>query len=154
MYRFSPTVLRLLIVTCVEDSANAAIQEFRSVVGKLRTELNDAFKNAEDLLENIGKPKIKGKGKGTPNSYVLLAYNPFHCSIGIQRADTVEGVDTAGDNTDEKGLDLEEKVGCKAEAKDSSSDAEGRPEVVHTGIKCKGCEVRTSLITDYFRSHV
>ena len=83
----------------------------------MRTELNDAFKNAEDLLENLGKPKIKGKGKGTPNSYVLLAYNPFNCSIGIQRADTVEGVDTAGDNTDEKGLDLEEKVGCKAEAK-------------------------------------
>ena len=154
MYRFSLTVLRLLISTCVEDSANAAIQEFRSVVVKLRTELNDAFKNAENLLENVGKPKVKGKGIGTPDSYVLIVYNPFHHSIAIQRADTVEGVDTAGDNTDEKGLDLEEKVGCKAEAKDSSSDAEGRPEVVHTGIKCKGCEVRTSLITDYFRSHV
>ena len=81
MYRFSPTVLRLLIVTCVEDSANAAIQEFRSVVGKLRTELNDAFKNAEDLLENIGKPKVKGKGKGKPDDYLLLIYNPFHYPI-------------------------------------------------------------------------
>ena len=43
-------------------------------------ELNDAFKNAEDLLENLGKPKIKGKGKGTPNDYLLFIYNPFHYS--------------------------------------------------------------------------
>ena len=61
IYRFSPTVPRLLITTCVEDSANAAIQEFRSVVEKLRKELDNAFKNAEDLLENIGTPKDKGK---------------------------------------------------------------------------------------------
>ena len=60
-------------------------------------------------------------------------------------------MDTAGDDSDEKGLSLEEKVGCKAEAKASSSDAEGKPPgVVHTGIMCKGCKVRTSLITDYF----
>ena len=72
MYRFSPTVLRLLIVTCVEDSANAAIQEFRSVVGKLRTELNDAFKNAEDLLENIGKPKLKDNGAHSGDLYSPL----------------------------------------------------------------------------------
>ena len=67
-------------------------------------------------------------------------------------------MDTAGDDSDEKGLSFfrrEEKVGCKAEAKASSSDAEGKPPgVVHTGIMCKGCKVRTSLITDYFRSHV
>ena len=80
MHRCSPTVLRLLIDTRVQDSADAVIQEFRSVVGKLRTELNDAFKNAEDLLENLGKPKIKGKGKGAPNDYLLFIYNPFHYS--------------------------------------------------------------------------
>ena len=130
------------------------MQEFRSVVGKLRTELNDAFKNAEDLLENIGKPKVKGKCKGTPNDYLLFIYNSFHYLIEVQHADTVEGVDTTGDSSDEKGLDLEEKVGCKAEAKAGSSDAEGRLGVVHTGIMCKGCKVRTSLITDYFRCYL
>ena len=70
MYRFSPTVIRLLITMCVEDSANAVIQEFRSVVGKLRTELNDAFRNAEALLENIGKPE-ETKGKGTQSGDLL-----------------------------------------------------------------------------------
>ena len=64
-------------------------------------------------------------------------------------------MDTAGDDSDEKGLGLEEIVGCKSGAKASSSDAEGKPPgVVHTGIMCKGCKVRTSLITDYYRSHV
>ena len=69
----------------------------------------------------------------------------------------MEGVDTAGDNLDEKGLDLEEEVDCKAEEKASSSDAEGRTskiEVVHTGVECKGCEVRTSVITDYSRRYL
>ena len=168
MYRFSLTVLRLLISTCVEDSANAAIQEFRSVVVKLRTELNDAFKNAENLLENVVKPKVRGKG--TLNNYLLSIYSPFHHPIEIERADTVEGVDTAGDNLDEKGLDLKEKDDCKAEAKSSSSEAEfkptestlpaaGTPEleampVVHTGKDCKECKVRTYLITDYFRRYL
>ena len=53
----------------MQDSADAVIKEFRSVVGKLRTELNDAFRNAEVLLENIGKPETKSKG--TPSGDLL-----------------------------------------------------------------------------------
>ena len=72
MYCLSPTVIRLLITMCVEDSANAVIQEFRSVVQKLRNELENAFKNAEDLLENIGKPQLKDNGAHSGDLYSPL----------------------------------------------------------------------------------
>ena len=58
----------------MKDSADAVIQEFRSVVGKLRTELDDAFRNAEVLLENIGKPETKSKGTPSGNLLPILSF--------------------------------------------------------------------------------
>ena len=58
----------------MQDSADAVIQEFRSVVGKLRTELNDAFRNAEVLLENIAKPKTKSKGTRSGDLLPILSF--------------------------------------------------------------------------------
>ena len=58
----------------MQDPADAVIQEFRSVVGKLRTELNDAFRNAEVLLENIGKPETKSKGTLSGDLLPILSF--------------------------------------------------------------------------------
>ena len=45
-----------------EDSADAIIREFRSVIRSLRTELDKAFKNVEDQLGNIGVQTLKEQG--------------------------------------------------------------------------------------------
>ena len=166
MYCFSPTVIRLLITMCVEDSANAVIQEFRSVVQKLRNELDNAFKNAEDLLENIGKPKLKDNGAHSDDLYSPLRFLSAY-SLEIHLAEAVRVEVTVECKPVEKESDSDD---YEAEAKASSSEVEVKPTeptlpasdtsepevvpVVHTGIKCKGCKVCTSLITDYFRSHV
>ena len=166
MYRFSPTVLRLLITTCVEDSANAAIQEFRSVVEKLRKELDNAFKNAEDLLENIGKPKLEDNGAYSGDLYSPLRSLSAY-SLEMHLAEAVKVEVTVECKPIEKETDSDD---YEAEAKASSSEVEVKPTeptlpasdtsepevvpVVHTGIKCKGCKVCTFLISDYFRSHV
>ena len=166
MYRCSPTVLRLLIATRVQDSADAVIQEFRSVVGKLRTELNDAFKNAEDLLENIGKPKLEDNGAYSGDLYPPLRSLSAY-SLEMHLAEAVKVEVTVECKPVEKETDSDD---YEAEAKASSSEVEVKPTestlpasdtseleavpVVHTEIKCKGCKVCTFLISDYFRSHV
>ena len=126
MYCFSPTVIRLLIIMCVEDSANAVIQEFRSVVQKLRNELDNAFKNAEDLLENIGKP--------------------------VECKPVEKETDSDDYEAEAKASSSEDEVKPTEPTLPASGTSE--PEGVHTGIECKGCKVCTSLIADYFRSHV
>ena len=166
MYRFSPTVIRLLITMCVEDSANAVIQEFRSVVQKLRKELDNAFKNAADLLENIGKPKLEDNGAYSGDLYSPLRSLSAY-SLEMHLAETVKVEVTVECKPIEKETDSDD---YEAEAKASSSEVEVKPTestlpasdtseleavpVVHTGIKCKGCEVCTFLISNYFRSHV
>ena len=125
MYCFSPTVIRLLITMCVEDSANAVIQEFRSVVQKLRNELDNAFKNAEDLLENIGKP--------------------VECKPVEKETDSDDHEAEAKTSSSEARVKPTEPTILAT----GTSEPEVVP-VVHTGIECKGCKVCTSLITDYF----
>ena len=42
-----------------EDDAHAVVQELRSVVQDLRTDMNTTLRNVEKRLQNIGKVEIR-----------------------------------------------------------------------------------------------
>ena len=55
-----------------EDDVHAVVQELRSVIQDLRTDMNTTLRNVEERLQNIGKVEIRDHG--TPQDGLISLY--------------------------------------------------------------------------------